>query len=169
MKAIVYTSNTGHTAAYAQLLGKRTGLPVYAAEAAKKQLAKGTPILYLGWLMAGSVKGYRKAAKRYQIAAVYGVGLCATGALLEEVRKGNAIPAGTPLFTLQGGIDHARLRGLYKSMINTLTRFMAKKKDRSADEDEMLRLLGTDGNYVSEANLSAVLAWYAEMRDVEHR
>lgn len=29
MKVIVYTSNTGHTAEYAIILGKTTGLPVY--------------------------------------------------------------------------------------------------------------------------------------------
>ena len=30
VNAIVYTSNTGYTARYAGLLGKRTGLPVYS-------------------------------------------------------------------------------------------------------------------------------------------
>lgn len=160
MKAIVYTSNTGHTAAYARLLGEKTGLPVYSMDEAKKSLAKGTPILYLGWLMASSVKGYRRAAKQYQVCAVCGVGLCTTGALLDEVRKTNAIPAETPLFTLQGGMDHAKLRGLYKSMINILTRSMAKKQDRTEGEEEMLRLLQTGGYYVCEENLSTVLAWY---------
>lgn len=159
MKAIVYTSNTGHTAAYAKLLGKQTGLPVYSMDEAKKSLEKGTPILYLGWLMANSVKGYRKAAKKYSICAVCGVGLCTTGALLDEVRKANAIPAETALFTLQGGMDHEKLHGLYKSMINSLTKFMAKKQERTAGEEEMLRLLQAGGYYVCEENLSAVLEW----------
>lgn len=160
MKAIVYTSNTGHTAAYAKLLGGLTGLSVYSMDEAKKLLEKGAPILYLGWLMASSIKGYRKAARKYSIRAVCGVGLCTTGALLDEVRKANVIPSETALFTLQGGMDHEKLHGLYKSMINTLTKFMAKKDDRTAGEDEMLRLLQTDGYYVCEENLSAVLEWY---------
>ena len=41
MKAIVYTSNAGHTAAYAKLLGDKTGLPVYALEEAVKKIPKG--------------------------------------------------------------------------------------------------------------------------------
>ena len=53
--AIVYTSNTGYTEQYAMLLGKATGLPVYALAEAEAKLAPGNHILYLGWLMAGKV------------------------------------------------------------------------------------------------------------------
>ena len=55
--AIVYTSNTGYTRQYALLLGAQTGLPVYALDEARKCLAPGCAILYLGWLMAGKVQG----------------------------------------------------------------------------------------------------------------
>ena len=49
MKAIVYTSKNGHTAEYAEILGRQTGLPVYSLKDAEKQLEAGTSILYLGW------------------------------------------------------------------------------------------------------------------------
>ena len=40
--AIVYTSNTGYTAQYAKLLGKKTGLPLYSlAEAGAKLIVIG--------------------------------------------------------------------------------------------------------------------------------
>lgn len=74
LHAIVYTSNAGSTARYAQLLGQATGLPVFSAQEAHKNRASGD-ILYLGWVMAGTVKGYQQAAKRYRIHAVYAVGL----------------------------------------------------------------------------------------------
>ena len=73
--AIVYTSNTGYTRQYATLLGEKTGLPVYSLEEAASRLPCGNCVIYLGWLMAGKVQGYAKAAKRYQIAAVCGVGM----------------------------------------------------------------------------------------------
>lgn len=69
MQAIVYTSNTGHTAEYAKILGEKTSLPVYALSEAKKQLSSGTEIIYLGWLFANGIKGYKKAAKKYKISA----------------------------------------------------------------------------------------------------
>ena len=57
MKAIVYTSNTGFTARYAQMLGEKLALPVLELKDACKQLPKGTEIIYMGWLFASAVKG----------------------------------------------------------------------------------------------------------------
>ena len=37
MKAIIYTSNTGSTAEYAQLLGKELNLPVHSLQQVKRQ------------------------------------------------------------------------------------------------------------------------------------
>ena len=160
MKAIVYTSNTGYTAAYAALLSDKTGLPAYTAEAAKKALPAGTEIIYMGWLCAGTVKGYPRAAKRYKVTAVCGVGLGDTGAQTDSVRKAAGIPAETPLFTLQGGMDHVRLRGINRFMINMLVK-MLENKQRTADEEAMLALIKKGGNYVGEEHLAAVLEWYA--------
>lgn len=159
-QAIIYTSNTGHTMQYARLLGEKTGLPVYELSEAKTQVAKDTDVIYLGWLMASMVKGYSKAIKQYKISAVCGVGLCDTGSLLEEVRKNNNIPTETPVFTLQGGMDHSKLRGMNKFMINMLTKSMASKENRTEDEEKMLTLLQKGGNYVCEENLQEVLKWY---------
>lgn len=64
MNAIIYTTNTGSTERYAKLLAQKTGLPVYSLAEAKKQVFAGAEVIYLGWIMAGSVKGYAEAAKR---------------------------------------------------------------------------------------------------------
>ena len=56
MKAIVYTSQTGHTQRYAQMLAERTGVPAYSLKEAGKSLRRGEEIFYMGWLMAGTVK-----------------------------------------------------------------------------------------------------------------
>ena len=70
IKAIVYTSNAGHTKQYAQLLGGKISLPAYSVKEAKRALAKGDEIIYLGWLMAGKIKGYKKANRRFSIKAL---------------------------------------------------------------------------------------------------
>ncbi|MGM9537365.1 MAG: hypothetical protein ACI3VN_03430 [Candidatus Onthomonas sp.] len=164
--AIIYTSNTGYTAEYARLLGDKTGLPVYALADALKQLPKGSAVIYLGWLMASKVQGYSKAAGRYQIQAVCGVCMGPTGSQLQEVRSANRLPAGLPVFTLQGGFDLSKLRGVYKLMMtvmkNTAGKGLAEKENRTPEEDAMLELLLHGGSYVSEANLEAVLAWYGQ-------
>ena len=162
MKAIVYTSNTGHTAEYAKILGEKTGLPVYALSGAQKQLSSGTEIIYLGWLFANGIKGYKKAEKKYKISAICAVGLCDTGTALDEVRKANALSEEIPLFTMQGGMDKTKLRGINKFMINMLTKGIDSKKDRTEEDERMLYLLKNDKNYVSEDNTSAFMEWYCK-------
>ena len=160
--AIVYTSNTGHTRKYALLLGEQIGLPDYSLDEAHAQLSGGSPVIYLGWLHASHVKGYSKAAKRFALCAVCAVGLCDTGTLTDQVRKATSIPEGIPLFTLQGGIDRSRLKGMDKLMISMLTKGLASQKHRSAQDERMLELLSKDENYVSPENLAGLLQWYRE-------
>ena len=157
--AIVYTSNTGFTAQYAAMLSEKLALPAYTLADALTNLPKATPIIYMGWLMAGSVVGCRKAAKRFALEAVIGVGLGDTGAQDDAARKACRLPADVPVFTVQGGMDHAKLKGGYKMGISLLTKVMSAKKNRTPDENKMLDLLIKGGNYVSEKELSAVLAW----------
>ena len=160
--AIVYTSNTGHTRQYALLLSEQIGLPAYSLEEAGSQLSGGSPVIYLGWLHASHVKGYVKAVRRFDLRAVCAVGLCDTGTLTDQVRKATSIPEGIPLFTLQGGIDRSRLKGIDKLMISMLTKGLASQKQRSVQDDRMLELLSRDENYVSTESLADVLQWYRE-------
>ena len=162
MKVIVYTSNTGHTAAYSKMLGAKIGLPVYALNEAAKKLQKGTEIIYLGWLFANNIKGYKKATKKYKVSAICAVGLCDTGTAVAEVRKANSISEETPLFTMQGGMDKTKLRGINKFMINMLTKGLSSRKERTENDERMLELLTHDKNYVSEENITAFMKWFNE-------
>lgn len=165
MDAIVYTSNTGHTEAYAKMLAEKTGLPAFSSDCAKKRLKKGSDIIYFGWICGSRIKGYKKAYKRYNIAAACAVGLCDTGALLDDVRKANDIDSSMPLFTLQGGIDRARLHGINKLIINMLEKGLKAQDDNSAEEARMLELLSTDKNYVCDENTAAFMAWFNSVKN----
>lgn len=164
MDAIVYTTNTGSAERYAKLLAQETGLPVYSFAEAKKQVFSKEKIIYLGWIMAGSVKGYAEAAKRYRVCAVCGVGMGQTGTQIESVRKKSAIPADIPLFTLQGDFNVKKLHGIYRPMmeimVKTMGKSLAEKADRTSEEDDMLDMMLHGGERVKVENLSAVLDWY---------
>ena len=164
MNAIIYTTNTGSTECYARLLTQKTGLPAYSLAEAKKRVFAGTEIIYLGWIMAGSVKGYTEAAKRYQVRAVCGVGMGQAGTQTDSVRKKSAIPAGIPLFTLQGNFDVKKLHGVYRHMmeimVKTAGKGLAEKSDRTPEEYDMLDMMLHGGERVKAENLSAVLDWY---------
>ena len=64
MDAIIYTTNTGSAERYARLLAQETGLTVYSFAEAKKQVFSKAKIIYLGWIMAGSVKGYAELSRK---------------------------------------------------------------------------------------------------------
>ena len=156
---IVYTSNTGYTARYAALLSEKTGLPALPLTEALSSLPAGTPVIYMGWLMAGSVKDYSKAARRFAVKAVCGVGLGDSGAQDDAARKACKLPAEAPVFTLQGGMDLNKLQGPYKFAIRMLTKAMAAKKHRTPGENRMLALLQTGGDYVDAKRLAPILNW----------
>lgn len=165
MNAIIYTTNTGSTERYARLLAQKTGLPVYSLAEAKKRVLAEAEVIYLGWIMAGSVKGYAEAAKRYRVRAICAVGMGQTGTQTDSVRKKSGIPADIPLFTLQGNFDVKKLHGVYRPMmeimVKTAGKGLAEKSDRTPEEGDMLDMMLHGGERVKEENLSTVLDWYS--------
>ena len=167
MNAIIYTTNTGSTERYAKLLAHETGLPAYSLAEAGKKVGAGAEVIYLGWIMAGSVKGYAAAARRYRVRAVCGVGMGQTGTQTDNVRKKTAIPENIEVFTLQGNFDVKKLHGVYRPMMELMVRTagpgLAAKQDRTPEEDDMLDMMLHGGERVRMDNLKAVLDWYGAM------
>ncbi len=164
IQAIVYTSNTGHTAQYARLLAKKTGLRAYPLEEAEEHVPLGAEIIYMGWIMVGKVQGLLAAARRYHVMAVCAVGVSPTGSQLAVVRQANGLGEETPLFTLQGGLELSKLHGvkklLLKSMGASMGRALLSKDHRTAEEEATLDLFRRGGSCVSMQNLHDVAAWY---------
>ena len=138
---------------------------MYSLAEAKKRVFAGAEVIYLGWIMAGSVKGYAEAAKRYQVRAVCAIGMGQTGTQTDSVRKKSTVPANISLFTLQGNFDVKKLHGVYRLMmeimVKTAGKALAEKKDRTPDEDDMLDMILHGGERVKAENLSAVLDWFS--------
>ena len=164
MKAIIYTSNTGSTACYAKLLGDELEIRVYSMKEAKKALSAGTEIIYLGWIMAGKIQGYRSAVTEYKVCAVCAVGMGQTGTQRKEIREKNSIPGKIPVFTLQGNFNVEKLHGMYKLMmsvmVKTAGKALEKKADRTPEEEDMLDMMLHGGERVRRQNLQGVINWY---------
>lgn len=168
MKAIIYTTNTGSTAQYAKMLAEQTGLPAFSMEEAKSKVEAGSEIIYLGWIMAAQVKGYKAAAKKYKIKAVCAVGMERTGTRTEQIREKTSVPVAIPLFTLQGNFDVKKLRGIYRLMMNLMVKMVIKKlgakTDRTQQENEMLEIMLHGGKKVCAENLGEVINWYKKVQ-----
>ena len=130
MKAIVYTSQTGFTRRYAEMLAAQTGLPAYDAKTAKGQLPRGSEIFYMGWLLAGEVKGLKAAMGRYTVrgVAIVGVSPQGNGELWTEARiNGGASDDGGRIFYLRGGYAPEKLGGLYRLMMGHMAKTVIRQ------------------------------------------
>jgi len=163
MKAIVFESKTGHTKKYAEMLGQKTGLPVYEHKEASRHLDTHDEIIYMGWLCASSIKGYKKAAEKYNIKAVCGVGMMRAGeeALRNMVERNNI--AGTEAFYLQGGYNEKKLTGIYKLLMKLFTKALLKqlenKESKTDEELETIDMIKNSRSLVKEENLKPILEW----------
>lgn len=166
MNAILYTTNTGSTQRYALLLAQAIGLPAYSLVEAKKCLSPDAEVIYLGWIMAGRIQGFREAAKHCKIRAVCAVGMGKTGTQTDELRKKNTVPPEIPLFTLQGNFAIQKLHGVYRLMmelmVKTAGKALSAKQDSTPEEDDMLDMMLHGGERVQPEHLRAVLAWYQQ-------
>lgn len=146
------------------MLAKETGLAAYSLDEARGKVPADSEIIYLGWVMAGTVKGYAAAAKRYIVRAVCAVGMTQPGAQGKNLRERNKLPESVPLFQLQGNFDVKKLHGMYRLMmevmVKTAGKSLASKSGRTAEEDDMLDMMTNGGERVRVENLHAVLAWY---------
>lgn len=159
MDAILYTSNTGYTGTYAKMLAGRLGIPVYplrSAEAAR--LPKSAEIIYLGWIMAGAIRGAEKAAKRYHIRLLCGVGLAAPDEkLLSELRTRHQ--AFCPEISyLRGGFDMDRLHGGYRLLMKMMRSSLEKRTGRTPEEDTLLCAMKNGENFITGAALDEIAA-----------
>ena len=164
MKAIVYTTKTGNTKRYAQMISEGTGLPIYSFKDSKKNVPVGADIVYLGWINAGKITGYKKAAKRYNVLSVCGVGMSKTGTMTENVRKRTRIAESVPLSTLQGNFNIDKLHGFYRLimalMAKEIKNDLENKKDLSPEEADMVDTVLHGAERVKSENLKGFLEWY---------
>ncbi|MDR0841070.1 MAG: hypothetical protein LBN26_06770 [Christensenellaceae bacterium] len=165
LSAIVYTSDTGYTKQYAKLLAKTTGLPAYDLGSLVPPKLKGGRIIYMGPMMAGAIRGYKKAADAYRVRAVCAVGMRAPDdSVVNEVRQRHHIGEEREVFYLQGGLDIAKLKGFKKFIMRFVARQavaqLSKLAQRTPGQEAMLRLASEGGSCVCDENLAEVAAWF---------
>ena len=164
ISAIIYVSRTGHTREYAKLLAKKLSIPAYSFERERHMVKSGSEIIFMGWIMAGKVKGLTKVSMNYTVRCLIGVGMGITGSQIEDIKTLNEFPSDCSVFSLQGGFEYDKLRGFGKLMMGILkatkVKSLSAKQNRTPDEENLLRMLRDGGNYVSEKNLKNVVEWY---------
>lgn len=159
ISAIVYTSQTGSTRRYAEMLSRAAALPAYDLEDKQRLPAEGAQVVYLGWLCAGRIRGLPKARKRWDVRAVCAVGMSPENDM-EAVARNNGVVC--PLFYAQGGYAPEKLKGGDKLAMSIVTWLIARTKAKEAktpEEKAQLAQIRTGCDFVDEANLAPLLSW----------
>lgn len=157
MATIIYTTNAGSSERYAQMLGDKTGFSVVPLEKAGS-VAADEEIIYIGWVMAGSLQGLQDARAKFgSIKAICAVGMMAEEKQAEELRAKNTI--NEPLFLLQGAFNINKLKGMYKMMMGMMMKMLKSKLKDSVDPEEKkaLEMFEQGFDMVSEDQLKPVL------------
>lgn len=157
MEAIIYESNTGFTEKYAKLLTLETSLPCYTLKQAKKELKKGTDIVFLGWIMGGKISGLKKAKRRYKVKCIAGVGMDAPkNESADYLIKKNKIK-NVPTYYLQGGFNMSKLTGVYGFMMRTMLKSLQMQTNKTKDDIQFQKTLIHGLDKVRKENLQLVI------------
>ena len=166
--AIVYTSNTGFTTRYAAILSETLGIPAHPLTEAFKSLPAGTPVIHMGWLMAGRTSDLDRFWEKYTIrgVAIVGMSPSGNGGLWEVACKNHGCSdGGAPVFYLRGGYAPEKLTGLHKLLMKPMTKSLVKEIQEKAhkateSELEMMNMLLHGGDCFDEAQLEPIVRWF---------
>lgn len=162
MKAIVYESNTGFTQKYAQMLSEKTGLPMYLLAVAKSELKKGDEVFFLGWICAGKISGYAKAAKLFSLKGIAAVGIMIQDeTTIPQLMQSNKI-RGIPVFYLQGGVAPEKLSNIKRKILSMVASTVEKAGATTEEDWKLIDVLRIGGDYVEEQNLHEILAFIGQ-------
>lgn len=161
MYKIIFESNTGFTEEYAKALSKEISVQAYTRKESKDTLSKSDKIIYMGWLLAGGIKGYEKFKKNHNVVAVCAVGAAPkTEKIIREISERHHIK-NVPVFYLRGGIDKDKLKGINKFVINLMATVLSLlTKNKTQEQQGMADLLKNGGDRSDIKNLSPVIDWF---------
>lgn len=163
MAVIVFESNARHTENYGRMLGEIVHVPVFSMKDAKRALAKGEDVFFMGWLCAETIKGYKKAEKLFHLRGVCAVGMTPPDMIdLDQLRRRNEIND-KPIFYLQGGIDLDKLSGIYKKMMSAAISSLQKAEAKgtlSEKDAQVMAQMKEGSSCMSKENLQCIVDWW---------
>ena len=157
---IVYETNTGSSQKYAEMLGEKTGFEAMSLSKAVNEIAPDEGIIFIGWVMAGTIQGLQKAREVFtDIKAICPVGLSKGEKNDAELKAKNAVDC--PMFSLQGNFHIDELKGMYKMMMGMMLKMLkAKLKENpQPDSDKFITAIEGGVDCVSEENLGDIIEW----------
>ncbi len=169
MKAIViYTSQTGFTKKYAEWISESAEEVdcVELSEAGRISLDGYDAVIFGGWACGGSIRGLDRLKKYIGGWHVKKLIVFCTGAspadddkIIPALRKNftEAELEQVELFYCPGGICWEKMSAVSRIMMKMFLKMLKSKKDRSADEDVMIKMLSSSYDISNKSYIAPIL------------
>lgn len=156
VRTILYESETGFTRQYALLLAGRLGITACERKKTFRRVKRGESVIYMGWIMAGRIKGLAAARRRYDVRIVCAVGM---GFPHEEITRklisdNNLISI--PTFYLQGGCAPKKLGVFKRNMLGLVSDSLERRQDRTPEQAAVLEMIKKGASYLNPSYLDEV-------------
>lgn len=142
---ILYSSKTGFTRKYAELLALELGCTALPLSRAPADLSGYTAVVFGSRLHAGIFDGWKKAQKLLQSRGAKQLMVFATGAMpneaedtIQKIWEQNLTPAereAIPHFYLQAGLCYEKMGGVDRAMMKFAAWAMSRKKAKTPEDE----------------------------------
>ncbi|NLG04872.1 MAG: hypothetical protein GX567_13730 [Clostridia bacterium] len=158
-KLVVFKSNTGFTEKYARWIAEDLGCvakPLKQVNAA--EIASYDVIIYGGGIMAGMISDVDKIVKMNpKKLVVFATGATPTSVEYAEVLKKQNKLEDTPVFYYEGGLALEKLNFIMRGMLNMAAKGLAKKEDKTPEDEIMLKQFGQSYDHSNRDNISELV------------
>ena len=150
MTVIIYSSHTGSTKKYAELLSESTGIPCYSV---KDHYDGSDKIIYMGWLRGPSIVGL-DSVDRHKVIAIVAVSLDSNPDFgWQKVKDVNKIAC--TFYHLRGWIDRKKLNPIEKLFFYFLCA-MYKLKGLNSHTEPLFNAMMEGGSFFDESDLENI-------------
>lgn len=139
-RIVVYKSNTGFTAKYANWIAKELGCEAVEFKKVKTaSLTQYDEVIYGGWIMANMVNGYNKIKNlNLKKVVVFGVGMSVPSDTVAQMMAEQNNISRESFFYFEGGYDPKKVGFIKKMMMNMIKKSVEKKEEKTEDDLHML-------------------------------
>ena len=139
-RIVVYKSNTGFTAKYANWIAKELGCEAVEFKKVKTaSLTQYDEVIYGGWIMANMISGYGKIRDlNLKKVIVFAVGMSVPSEeVVEKIVEQNKLQR-EGFFYFEGGYNPEKVGFFKKKMMNMIKKSVEKKEEKTAEDIHML-------------------------------
>ena len=172
---VLYRSEYGYTKTYAEMIAKELGCDIREASGLSAgSLMEYDTVIFGGGLYASGINGIdfikqNFAALQKKNLVVWATGLCpGRPSELQQVWKYNFTDdmlEKIHTFYLRGGFDYQKLSRAHKIMMNALKLKIKMTRDRSEDEEGLLKAYEVPENHCDRRNIAELTAYVKSLQE----